>query len=134
MQYVGTGVRDKETVRQGLEEAISYYNKHQFGLGSVFERKTNQFVGRAGLRHLGYDETQAIEIAYGLLKPYWNKGYATELAKAMVDWGFTHLLVDVLIGIVQVGNIASEKVLQNAGMVYVKVLPLSRGYDTLLSD
>ncbi len=92
MKYTGDDVQDKEEVKEALVFFISYYNKHGMGFFSVFEKETNSFVGQAGLFHLLFDDTQSeIEIAYRLHKKFWGKGYATELAKAIIQWGFQHL-------------------------------------------
>ena len=39
-----------------------------------------------------FDDKQAkIEINYHLDKKFWGQGYATELSKALIQWGFQHL-------------------------------------------
>src|ERR1700733_5810827 len=92
MKYVGKGVvQTKAEVERFLKIAIDYQEKHGFGFCSVFEKETGAFVGQAGLFHLSfYDEQPEIEIAYRLHKKFWGKGYGTELARALIQWGFTH--------------------------------------------
>jgi ribosomal-protein-alanine N-acetyltransferase len=51
-----------------------------------------------------------------LLKPFWEKGYATELAKAIIEWGVANLPVDSLIGVCEIDNRPSERVLRKVGM------------------
>ena len=41
---------------------------------------------------------------------YWNKGYATESALAILDYGFNTLNIDTIVGAAEDGNIASNKV------------------------
>lgn len=120
MQFVGQGrVETQAEVEQFLQAAIPYQQKHGFGFCSVFEKATGEFVGQAGLFHLGFDETQKdIEIAYRLKQKFWGKGYATELAEALIDWGFTHLPVEKLVAIVWPGNLRSQHVLKKAGLTY----------------
>ncbi len=89
-------------------------------MGSVYEKATEVFIGRAGLVHLDYNDQQPdIEIGYDLLKAYWGKGYATELAKALIDWGFKRLSIDRIVAVTRPNNILSQKVLQKAGMQQV---------------
>lgn len=58
------------------------------------------------------------ELAYWIGKPYWNSGYCTEAARAMVRYAFEKL------GLVRVfarhlrSNPASGRVMQKVGMVY----------------
>ena len=77
------------------------------------------FVGQAGLFHLGFDVKQSeIELAYRLHKKYWHRGYATELAKALINYGFNQLSLSRIIAAVRQENERSRKVLEKAGMSY----------------
>src|SRR4051812_21562684 len=90
MKFIGNGVRKKEEVEWGLEKAVLHYEKFQYSLGSVFEKGSGLFVGRAGIIHLGLDEKSTeIEIAYALLPDFWGKGFASELGTALIQWGFS---------------------------------------------
>jgi len=118
MKYIGDGsVHTEEQVKRFLEIAIPYYEKHGIGFCSVIEKVSGDFIGQAGLFHVGYyDEQPDIEVAYRLHKKFWGKGYATELAKALIQWGFQHLSVNKIIGAAEPENIASQKVLIKAGL------------------
>lgn len=120
MQYIGDGIpHTKEKVQNFLSMAIAYQEKNGIGFCMVFEKESESFVGQAGLFHIGYCDTQSeIEIAYRLCKKFWGRGYATELVKALIEWGFHHLSVNKLIAAVNPENIASQKVLINAGLDY----------------
>lgn len=121
MKYIDKGVRDREQVLLRLNKAIEHYEKHGFSLGSVYGKNDRKFVGRAGLIHLAYDDTQPeVEIGYALLPETWGKGYATELAQSLIHWGFKHLTVNQLVGITHPENIASQRVLQKCGMQFSK--------------
>ncbi|KTD10845.1 multifunctional nucleotidyltransferase/glutamate rich protein GrpB/ribosomal protein alanine acetyltransferase [Legionella gratiana] len=66
-----------------------------------------------------FDDTQPeIEIHYHLHKKFWGKGYATELTKALVHWGFQHLLINKLVAATYPNQTASQKVLQKSGFDY----------------
>jgi ribosomal-protein-alanine N-acetyltransferase len=120
MHYIGSGVRTKEEVMAGLEKALAHQEKYGFTLSSVYEKSSDQFVGRAGLIYLAYDDTQPdIEVGYALIKSAWNKGYATELTQALIAWGFQHINVEKLFGVIQPGNEGSRGVLQKSKMSYV---------------
>lgn len=121
MRYIGEGrIQTKEQIEHFLAAALAYQEKHSLGFCSVFEKTSGNFIGQAGLFHLGFDDTQQeIELAYRLLPNYWGKGYATDLAKALVDWGFTHLPVNKLVAATHLDNIASQQVLKKAGFIDV---------------
>lgn len=120
MKYIGRGVRTRQEVTEGLEKAIAHQQKHGFSLGCVFEKHSGEFVGRAGLIYLGYDDEQdEIEVGYALVKIAWHKGYATELAKALIQWGFNHLTVNRLVAVINPQNEQSRRVLLKINMHYL---------------
>lgn len=119
MKYIGQGVRTDSEVMTGLKKAIAHQEKYGFSLGCVFEKEHGLFIGRAGLIYLAYDDNQPdIEVGYALAKTAWNKGYATELAKALINWGFQHLAVSKLVAVINPSNDRSRRVLEKVHMSY----------------
>lgn len=122
MKYIGENgaIQTKEDVSLFLTLAMAYQTKHGFGFCSVFEKESDAFVGQAGLCHLALDDNQAeIELSYRLHKRYWGRGYATELSRALITWGFEHLVVDKFIAVTHADNIDSQKVLKKIGMIHI---------------
>ncbi|WP_408587178.1 GNAT family N-acetyltransferase [Novosphingobium sp.] len=58
------------------------------------------------------------EIGWRLASDCWGKGYASEAARATVDWVFTHLPDDAVWAITHVGNTRSCAVMERLGMAY----------------
>ncbi len=141
MKYTGEGgAQTKEQVQDYLNFALSYQKKHDMGFYLVFEKESGNFIGEAGLFHLLFDDTQSeIEIGYHLHKKYWSKGYATEITKALVHWGFQHLLINKIVASAYPDQLASRKVLQKSGFDYRGTKQTSDGtelfwYETYKSD
>jgi [ribosomal protein S5]-alanine N-acetyltransferase len=120
MKYIGTGaLQTREQVKEFLDKVYPYLKEYGFAFYSVFEKKTGDFVGQAGLFHLGFDLNQSdIELAYRLHKKYWHQGYATELAKALIEWGFSVLSLPKIVAIVHPENQRSRRVMEKSGMSY----------------
>lgn len=120
MQYIGTGaIQTENQVKEFIENAKPYLDKYGLGFYSVFEKETNHFIGQAGLFHLDFNIHQSdIELAYRLHKKYWNKGYATELAKALIKYGFKKFSLSKIVAIVHPKNERSRRVMEKAGMSY----------------
>jgi RimJ/RimL family protein N-acetyltransferase/predicted acetyltransferase len=120
MQYIGNGnIQTENQVKEFIENAKPYSDEYGLGFYSVFEKETNNFVGQAGLFHLGFNVNQPdIELAYRLHKKYWNKGYATELAKALIDYGFNKFSFPKIVAIVHPENDRSRRVMEKVGMFY----------------
>jgi ribosomal-protein-alanine N-acetyltransferase len=131
MKFLG-GARDRDTTLEWLQNDISHFKKHGFCLGSVFEKETKLFIGIAGLVYLNYDDNQQdIEIGYQLKKNFWNKGYASELAQAIIKWGFLYLKVNRLVAVTRPNNQKSQHVLEKAKMQYEGMIQLHNEEDYL---
>ena len=120
MRHIGEGkVQTPEEVLHFIESGKDYYKQYGFDFFSVFEKDTGTFVGQAGLFHVGFDVTQSdIELAYRFHKRFWQKGYATECANALIQWGFHHHGLSEIVAFVRPDNERSRRVLERAGMSY----------------
>lgn len=89
-----------------------------YGLYAVEEKVTGRFIGYIGFHReeLALDFCPCIEIAWRLDKTSWNKGYATEGAKACLEHGFILLGFDKVYSLTSVLNLPSERVMQKSGM------------------
>jgi ribosomal-protein-alanine N-acetyltransferase len=64
----------------------------------------------------GFVRDHGLQIGYVLAQPWWRQGYATELARAMIDFGWTRPEIFRVWAITDVENVASGGVLEKAGM------------------
>jgi len=64
---------------------------------------------------------EAPEIGYWLGVAFWGKGYATEAARAVIDYAFDNLLSNVLHAGARVNNPASRRVLEKCGFQWTGV-------------
>ena len=90
----------------------------------VDERETGAFLGRCGLRPDTH--TSDTELAYAFIRRAWGRGIATEAAKAVLEWGSSAGVTRV-VGCVLATNIASQRVLENVGMVRIGERPILEG-------
>lgn len=83
----------------------------------AIQHKTNdEFIGLFGLR-LGPKKYNRAEVWYKLHLDYWNKGYATESLKAVLNYGFDVLQLHRIEAGCAVANIGSAKVMEKVGMM-----------------
>lgn len=124
MKYIGNGsIQTKEEVEDFIKCGAGYYEKYGLDFFSVYEKETGEFVGQAGLFHVGFNVNQSdIELAYRLHTKYWNRGYATELAKALIDYGFNKLSLPKIIAALRPENESSRRVMEKAGMSYIGIV------------
>jgi len=107
-----------QRAERALQFVQEHWARHGNGLWAVTERITGQFIGQGGLNYL--DETGEVEVDYALARAYWGRGIATEVARASLRFGFEHLGLERIIGLAVPENIASRRVLERIGMVFVK--------------
>lgn len=60
------------------------------------------------------------EIGFHLRKKYWNQGYATEAARAVINFAFNILKAENLFAGHNPNNKGSQKVLQKLGFIYIR--------------
>ncbi|MFL9832462.1 GNAT family N-acetyltransferase [Chryseobacterium terrae] len=99
-------------------ESYSDYQKNGFGRWAVVNKSNQEFLGWCGLK---YDEDlNETDIGFRFFEHFWNKGFATESAKACIDYGFEKFNLKTIVGRAMKENIASVKVLEKIGLTYVK--------------
>ena len=111
-----------EKVQRFINGQQAHWNKHGYGNWGIRLVGTPEIIGWAGLQYL--PELGETEVGFLLDRPYWGRGYATEAAQASLDFGFEHMNLARIIALVHPGNLASQRVIEKCGMVYVDTLPL----------
>ena len=82
---------------------------------AITKLDTKQLVGAVSLVGISGDQA---ELGYWIGEPYWNKGYCTEAARALVTFSFSKLGLNTLFAEHLASNPASGKVMKNIGMSY----------------
>jgi RimJ/RimL family protein N-acetyltransferase len=80
---------------------------------AVEETASGRVIGACDLSLI---EHNVVDLGYMLGLPDWGKGYATEIARSLIDAAFGELRVDRVISTVDVNNRASIHVLEKVGM------------------
>ncbi|PTT77151.1 MULTISPECIES: GNAT family N-acetyltransferase [unclassified Chryseobacterium] len=113
-----TGNVPFQSVEEARDFLLNYrdYDENGFGRWAVIEKTTGNFLGWCGLKYS--KETDETDIGFRFFEEYWNKGFATESAKACLEYGFNEFHLSKIVGRVMAENIASIKVLEKLGLVY----------------
>ncbi|QEG23579.1 hypothetical protein MFFC18_34800 [Mariniblastus fucicola] len=95
-----------------------HFAENGFTYFAVEELTSAEFLGFVGLKHQSFDSpyTPAIDIGWRLKKEAWGRGFATEAAKACLDFAFEDLQLDSVLSICPTINLASEAVMKRIGM------------------
>jgi [ribosomal protein S5]-alanine N-acetyltransferase len=114
-RYLG-GVKDRASTEAMLKTRIlQYYDEHPgLGIWMTVESSTGTCVGFHLLNHIRGESI--IQIGYTLVKSAWGKGFATEMAAAVLRYGFLDLQLPRIVGMASLQNHASQRVLQRIGL------------------
>lgn len=113
-------------------ENYSHYNDYGFGRWAVIRKQDGAFLGWCGLKFT--PESNEYDIGFRFFRKYWGNGYATQAAKACLDYGFGQLGLTTIVGRVMADNAASVKVLEKLGMNYVKNIDFGLLYSIILKQ
>lgn len=119
MKYVGGVVSTKiEQSQQMIEFIQKQYKENRVGRLAVIEKSTNTLIGWSGLKYLTSEINgmkNVYELGYRFLPEYWGKGYATETARAALNYAFNEIKTDVVYAMAVTENTGSNRVLQKLG-------------------
>ena len=117
LKYVTPKVLDFEGNKQELLQLIDRYSlpNNDFQIYAI-ERKTDeQFLGSVALVVTDGED----EIGYRLLPEYWGFGYATEVAKGLLNYCL-QIGKDRIVAYVAYENEASIKIIEKLGFEYIE--------------
>lgn len=96
------------------------FEKGEQAVFAITIASTGELVGAIGLGIR--TEHRRAELGYWVGKPYWNHGYCTEAAAAVVQWGFDRLGLERIHATHFARNPASGRVMQKLGMKHEGML------------
>lgn len=126
-KYLGNRpVKTKQEAETNIQSIIDQYKDRGIGRWAAIEKSTGDFIGWSGLK-LNIGEKDSLngkqnfyDIGYRFIPRYWGKGYATESATVILDYGFKVKKYETIAGIALVDNIGSNKVLRKIGLQYIE--------------
>ena len=83
---------------------------------AITKADNGAFLGCCGIEP--HEDGRTVELGYWLGEPYWNEGYATEAAHALIDMVFRTRDVDQIDARCRVMNIPSRRVIQKCGFQF----------------
>lgn len=103
-----------------MDHINAEFKETGFGLYSVEIKETCEFIGYVGFHRFNFDApfSPGWEIGWRISDRFWHKGYATEAAKACLDYAREKQLCDKLYSFTAIPNIPSENVMKRIGMSF----------------
>lgn len=111
------GIKSREEIEEWIRLVLKSYRDKGFGPWALICKESKQLLGYCGLYiQQNVDGKNEIEILYGLIRRYWNKGYATEAARAVYEYGKNQLKLNRFISLIARDNLRSVNVAEKIGM------------------
>ncbi|CAA9442579.1 MAG: Acetyltransferase, GNAT family [uncultured Rubrobacteraceae bacterium] len=117
----GRTTPSEEIENDVLPAFLSYYEQgDRYGFWAAIEKSTGGFLGWFHFRPREGGDPDEAELGYRFKRSAWGKGYATEGSRALIQKGFTELGVRRVVAETMVVNAASRRVMEKAGLAYVR--------------
>lgn len=115
--FMPWGPNTQDETRDFIARAIAARNeeprmKHDF---AIILKSTEVLIGGCGI-YLTTKQNREGYIGYCTNRLFWGLGHATEVAEALIDYGFSELRLHRIFATCDPANIASARVLEKSGM------------------
>jgi ribosomal-protein-alanine N-acetyltransferase len=116
-EVMGFSVAGAHRSRADTFRWIRYPAEHQANHGfSTWAVRLSDDGGPIGTCGLEFLPDGRVEIGYRLRRDQWRKGYATEAARAWLDYGFSRLGLGRIVAMIEEANRPSVRVAEKIGM------------------
>ncbi|WP_137927818.1 GNAT family N-acetyltransferase [Cupriavidus sp. 2SB] len=101
-----------------FDRIVAHHAQHGFGLWALELKTASRFIGFTGLAVPQWHPPfgPCVEIGWRLAHDHWGHGYATEAARAALDFGFQVVGLKEIVSFTAAVNQRSEHVMQRLGM------------------
>jgi ribosomal-protein-alanine N-acetyltransferase len=108
---------DSDALAERIDAAFA---ARGFGLWAIEVIESGSFGGFAGLSVPSFEAhfTPCVEIGWRLASAFWNRGYATEAARAALTFGFDVLRLPEIVSFTAAVNAPSRRVMEKLGMTH----------------
>jgi RimJ/RimL family protein N-acetyltransferase len=115
MRWLGSEPLDRAESWRRMAYLVGHWRLRGFGQWALERRDTGECIGQAGLyRPEGWPGT---EVGWTLAREHWGGGFATEAARAALDWGWRELRdLERIVSVIAPSNERSTAVARRLGM------------------
>lgn len=119
---------DRKGVEAWIEKNMARYQRDGHSLWAMLSKDTGELIGDCGCAMQEVGGRNEVEIGYHVRRDRWGNGYATEAARACMEYAFTKLGVKRVISMIRPENVPSRRVAEKNGLTCEKIV-FWHGYD-----
>ena len=119
MRYIGCGsTRTRDQSAAAIRAYETDWEEKGYGLFAVELLDSHHLIGFTGLAEPTFlpEIMPAVEVGWRFARQRWGNGYATEAARAALDFGLVTLRIPEIVSIYQAENRASDRIVEKLGM------------------
>ena len=111
---------DRKEAKEFIRNTFKSYKENGYGQLAVILKESGRFIGVCGLHKINIDGQDLVEMGCQLAKKYCSKGLGTEACRAVRDYAFRYLYIDMVLSCIHPYNVPSIRVAEKSGMKYLK--------------
>ncbi len=110
----------REDAERTMAKMREYLERDGYGWWVLERKEDASFAGVIALQTVPFEApfTPATEVGWRLAHAYWGSGYATEGARAALDFAFNERKLDEVVAMTALSNVRSQKVMERLGMTH----------------
>jgi ribosomal-protein-alanine N-acetyltransferase len=103
-------------VEHEIRESVELLEGPGYGLWGAYRPGQTELLGFCGFRF--FHHPPVLQLLFGLAPQQWNQGLSTEMARAMLRYGFEVCEMETITASAVAPNAASLRVMEKAGMFF----------------
>jgi [ribosomal protein S5]-alanine N-acetyltransferase len=112
---------NREDAADWVNRNLERYRRDGFSLYAVaLKTNASDVIGDCGLIRQEVEGDSLIEVAYHFRRDCWGRGYATEAARACMNYAFQHLRAPKVVSLIRPENVPSRRVAERNGLAVEK--------------
>ncbi len=124
MRYLGDGSpATPEEVQHSIDTSKAQWDRLGFSWWAFVRSDDGELIGAGCVQHIENEPANPVEVGWRLKRAYWGRGYATEAARAMIEFAFEELGIASIFATTHPANVKSINVMKRLGMRSVGLKP-----------
>ncbi|HUO94044.1 MAG TPA: GNAT family N-acetyltransferase [Rhizomicrobium sp.] len=117
---------------RNMAMVVGHWALRGYGMWAVERKSDHAFLGRVGMWNP--EGWPALEVGWTIGREYWGQGYASEAGHVALEYAFMTQDVDSMISVIDVRNMASQKVAQRLGETRGERREITHNHKTFTVD
>jgi ribosomal-protein-alanine N-acetyltransferase len=106
----------RNDAQRWVDRSLERYRTDGYGLFAVVLKSTGEVIGNCGVVRQEIEGESMLEVGYHFRRDHWGHGYATEAARACMEYAFRELAAQRVVSLILPENVPSRRVAERNRM------------------